>query len=40
MKVTTEKEQMKRGYSCVQERVKNLKQKFSIYSRLSYFNPV
>ena len=29
MKVKTEKEQIKRGYSRVQERVKNLRQKFS-----------
>ena len=34
VKVKTEKEQTKRGYSRVQERVKNLRQKCSIYSRL------
>ena len=39
VKVKTEKEQIKRRNSCVQERIKNLRQKFSIYSKLSYFNP-
>ena len=39
VKVKAEKEQIKRGYSRVQERVKNLRQKCSIYSRLSNFNP-
>ena len=29
MKVKAEKEQIKRGYSCVQDRVNNWKQKFS-----------
>ena len=38
VKVNTEKEQTKKGYSRVQKRVKNLMQKFSIYSRLLYFN--
>ena len=28
-KVKTEKKQIKRGYSCVQDRVKNWRQKFS-----------
>ena len=35
VKVKTEKEKIKRGYPRVQERVKNLRQKFSIYLRLS-----
>ena len=39
MKVKPEKEQIKKGYSRVQERVKNWRQKCSIYTRLSYFNP-
>ena len=39
VKVNTEEEQIKKGYSRVQGRVKNLMQKFSIYSRLLYFNP-
>ena len=39
VKVNTEKEQIKKGYSRVQERVKNLMQKFSIYSSVLYFNP-
>ena len=34
-----EKEQIKKGYSRVQERVKNWRQKCSTYTRLSYFNP-
>ena len=39
VKVNAEKEQIQRGYSRVQERVKNLRQKLSIYLKLSYFNP-
>ena len=39
VKVKAEKEQIQRGYSRVQERVKSLRQKFSIYLKLSYFNP-
>ena len=40
VKVKKEKEQIKRGYSRVQERVNNLRQKLSIYSRLILsFNP-
>ena len=38
VKVKTEKEQIKRGHFRVQEREKNLIQKFSSYSRLLYFN--
>ena len=38
VKVKTEKELIKRGCFRVQKRVKNLRQKFSIYSRLLYFN--
>ena len=34
MKVNTEKEQVKRGYSLVEETEKNLRQKISTYSRL------
>ena len=40
VKVKKEKEQIKRGYSRVQETVNNLRQKFSIYSKLILsFNP-
>ena len=38
VKVKTEKELIKRGFFRVQKRVKNLRQKSSIYSRLLYFN--
>ena len=39
VKIKTKKGQIKIRYSRVQEGVKNLRQKFSIYSRLLYFNP-
>ena len=38
VKVKTEKELIKRGCFRVQNRVKNLRQKSPIYSRLLYFN--
>ena len=39
VKVKTEREQIKRKYSRVQEKGRNLRQEISIYSRLSYFMP-